>query len=265
MDVNKIIIKQSSFTDKQINIPVELNWDYLGLDMAIDEYEAAAINEVIGYGRDFEIDRFANAPMSGSPYSTAISYEFNFYSGGSLNDRTNWRNDYRSEGFTTGNIYYYDDNFTNSFFKLDLYDSIDEKKQKNYITLILPTQQGLKMDAINQRTPVTIKRPYFVLDYIGDKEGYFIYWLKKRTFLDIDTFYMTAKFYNGKYGTFTKMMNTPQSDIGTNYSFNAPSYFYYKVQLDYDKRSYQVFDVTTGERVGTPNSIKWYEYVNPPQ
>ncbi len=33
---------------KQINIPVQLTWDYLGLDMAIDEYEANVISEVIG-------------------------------------------------------------------------------------------------------------------------------------------------------------------------------------------------------------------------
>ena len=100
--------------------------------------------------------------------------------------------DYRAEGFTTQEIYYYTNNFSNSFFKLDLYDNFDEKRQKNYITIIIPTQQGLTMSAIMQTTDVTIKKPSFVLDYVGDKEGFFIYWLKKKNFLDIDTFYMTA-------------------------------------------------------------------------
>jgi hypothetical protein len=63
------------------------------------------------------------------------------------------------------------------------------------------------MDAVMQKNPVSIKKPYFVLDYVGDKEGFFIYWLKKRTFLDIKTFYMTAKFYDAKKGIFVKMMN----------------------------------------------------------
>ena len=36
MSVNKFVIRQEVGVDKQINIPVELKWDYLGLDMAID-------------------------------------------------------------------------------------------------------------------------------------------------------------------------------------------------------------------------------------
>jgi hypothetical protein len=96
---------------------------------------------------------------------------------------------------------------------LDLYDNVDEKRQTNYVTIIIPTQQGLKMDAFMQTTPVTINKPSFVLDYVGDKEGFFIYWLKKREFLDISTFYMTAKFYDAKNGYFTKMMNMPQSSL----------------------------------------------------
>ena len=175
MDVSKFFIRQNTLTAKQINIPIQLDWDYLGLEQSVDEYEKEVITEVIGIGRDFEIDRFANAPFTGTSQETAIKYQFYFYSGGTLTNPLNWRLDYRSEGFTTGNIYYYDNNFANSFFKLDLYDSTDDKKQKNYITIIIPTQQGLKKDAILQRQPVTIKMPDFVLDYIGDKEGFFLY------------------------------------------------------------------------------------------
>ena len=263
MDVNKFFIRQDKLITKQINIPIQLDWDYLGLDQSVDEYEKEVITEVIGVGRDFEVDRFSNAPFSGTSQETAIKYQFYFYSGGTLTDPLNWRMDYRGEGFTTGNIYYYDNNFANSFFKLDLYDSTDDKKQKNYITIIIPTQQGLKKDAIMQRTPVTIKIPDFVLDYVGDKEGFFIYWLKKRTFLDINTFYMSAKFYNAMTGTYTKMMNVPQSTISGEHNFDNLTYFYYQVKLDYDKRTYQVFNTITGNREGTPLPIKWYEYVNP--
>ena len=263
MDVSKFFIRQNTLTTKQINIPIQLDWDYLGLDQSVDEYEKEVITEVIGVGRDFEIDRFANAPFTGTSQETAIKYQFYFYSGGTLTDQSNWRLDYRSEGFTTGNIFYYDNNFSNSFFKLDLYDSTDDKKQKNYITIIIPTQQGLKKDAILQRQPVTIKIPDFVLDYVGDKEGYFIYWLKKRTFVNIDTFYMSAKFYNAMTGTYTKMMNVPQSTIQGEHNFDSLTYFYYQVKLNYDKRTYQVFNTITGNREGTPLPIKWYEYVNP--
>mgnify|MGYP000642426503 CR=1 FL=1 len=59
MSVNKFVIRQDGFDNKQVNIPVELKWDYLGLDLAIEEYEKNIITEVIGVGRDFEISRFA--------------------------------------------------------------------------------------------------------------------------------------------------------------------------------------------------------------
>lgn len=273
--MNKITIQQNGITDKQINIPVQLTWDYLGLDMAIEEYETEVIKEVIGVGRDFEVSRFAHAPATGTTDTTEVNYEFYFYSGGSMNDINNWSINYVGEGFSPQNIYYYEAPFANSFFKLDFYDSTDEKQQTNYLTVIIPTQQGLTMTSQMQRTEVSIKKPKFILDYIGDKEGFFIYWLKKRTFLNIDTFYMTAKFFNGKTGKFTKMMtgrgsnpldrtNGPQALLadGNKYTFDNMSYFYYTVKLDYEKQNYQVFN-TYGQRLGTNIPIKWYEYVNP--
>ena len=279
MDVNKIQIRQDGLINKELVIPIQLTWDYLGLDQSIDEYEANIIKEVTGTYGDFEVTRFAHAPIAISdPYSdnafefTDIQYEFNFYSGGSLSTSASWRNNYMSEGFTPQEIYYYTNNFTNSFFKLDLYDNVDEKRQTNYITIIIPTQQGLTMPAIMQRTPVNIKKPYFVLDYVGDKEGFFIYWLKKRNFLNIKTFFMTAKFYDAKNGYFTKMMNMPQSSIvGDKFTFDSTQYFYYRVELDYEKQNYQVFSMNRyqteysnlGERAGATIPIKWYEYVNP--
>ena len=276
MNVNKFQIKQGGVTNKQINIPVQLQWDYLGMDLSIDEYEVKMIEEVIGKGRDFEVSRFAHAPATGTTDNTEVNYEFYFYSGGSLNDQSNWRLDYQSEGFTPQEIYYYRNNFANSFFKLDLYDTPDEKKQTNYVTIILPTQQGFTMEAQMQRNLVNIKKPKFVLDYIGDKDGFFIYWLKKRTFLNIDTFYMSAKFYDAKVGQFKTMMtgrgsnpldltNGPQYNlVGNKYAFDNTQYFYYTVKLNYRTLAYEVLN-TYGQRLGTNIPIKWYEYVNPTQ
>jgi hypothetical protein len=273
MSVNKFVIKRTNFDDKQVNIPVELKWDYLGLDMSIQEYERQVITEVIGDGRDFEVSRFVHAPATGTTDNTEINYQFYFYSGGSMDDINNWRVNYLSEGFTPQEVYYYENNFSNSFFKLDFYDTPDEKQQTNYLTIILPTQQGLTMDTQMQRTLVSIKKPEFVLDYVGDKEGFFIYWLKKRNFLNINTFYMSAKFFNAKTGQFTTMMtgkgtnpleltNGPQALIkGNKYGFDNTQFFYYTVKLDYPTQTYQVYN-TYGQRLGTNLPIKWYEYVN---
>jgi hypothetical protein len=273
MSVNKLTILRDELVDKQLTIPIQFTWDYIGQDQSIEAYETEVITEVIGVGRDFEVSRFAHSPLTGATNDpTDIKYEFYFYSGTSLDSPSNWISDYRAEGFTTQEIYYYSNNYSNSFFKLDLYDNFDEKRQKNYVTIIIPTQQGLKMNAIMQTTPVTINKPFYILDYVGDKEGFFLYWLKKRTFLDINTFYMTAKFYDAKQGVFVKMMNMPQSSLsGNKYVFDKSQYFYYRVNLDYDKQEYQVFNMNPnqtiylndGERAGTLEPIKWYEYVNP--
>lgn len=289
--MSNYIIPKTGFVDKYINIPVQINWDYLGIDDLLDRYESDVIREVVGDGRDFEVSRFAHAPLTGGTESTQINYEFYFYSGGSLSNINNWNTNYLNEGFTTQEIYYYTNSFSNSFFKLDFYDTVDEKRQTNYFTIILPTQQGAIMQAQMQRTQVDIKKPKFILDYIGDKEGFFIYWLKKKTFLNISTFYMTAKFFNAKTGGFIKMMtgrgwdkgsltpcstpfpfsnpeltNGPQPFISCNgsnfYNFDNTKYFYYTVQLDYDTQTYQVFN-TYGQRLGTDIPIKWFEYVNP--
>ena len=272
MNVSKQIL-YSGFTGNHINIPINLDWEYLDVDAEIKEYETSVVSELITTDNDFEVDRFFHADYNNK---SEINYEFYFYEGSSLSNSANWKIDYRAEGFTTQDVYYYSNSFTNSFFKLDLYDSPIESQQENYITIILPTQQGLRMTTKMQTTDVQIRKPQFLLDYVGDKEGFFIYWLKKRNFLDVSTFYMSAKFYNAKTGQFTKMMtgkgtnpldqtNGPQVYLsGNKYAFDSTQYFYYTVKLDYTTQTYQVFN-TQGQRMGTNIPIKWFEYVNPPQ
>ena len=110
---------------------------------------------------------------------------------------------------------------------------------------------------------VEIKKPNFVLDFIGDKEGYFIYWLKDPNYINIDTFYMGAKFFNAKTGQFSRFLNKRQTSISERFNFDKSKSFYYKVQLDTEKYIYEVFDVETNQRVGTNSEIKWFEYMNP--
>lgn len=261
MNVSKQILF-SGFTSNRINIPINLDWEYLDVDSEIKEYETSILNELITTDKDFEVNRFFHADYNNK---SEINYEFYFYEGASLSNVSNWKIDYRAQGFTTQEVYYYSNSFRNSFFKLDLYDSPIESQQENYITIILPTQQGLRMATKMQNTDVQIRKPQFILDYVGDKEGFFIYWLKKRNFLDISTFYMTAKFFDGKTGQFVRMMNRPQSTIqGNKFVFSSSDYFYYRVEMDYLTHSYQVYDIINpNDRVGGTVPIKWYEYVNP--
>ena len=86
-------------------------------------------------------------------------------------------------------------------------------------------------------------------------------------YLNIDTFYMSAKFFDANIGQFIRMMNTPQTMLANSsnpYTFNQEDYFYYQVKLNYPTQKYEVFSFPNNARVGIESQpIKWYEYVNP--
>ena len=228
--------------DKYINIPIEIKWDFLGQDDAVEEYQQKVVEEVIGIPGDFEVLRFAHAPYNNGT-KTDIKYDFHFFSDLQLDSNgdlvptvpvnpsqqvltssaTDWVSSYIPEGFTAIEIYYY---------------------VKMYGT-----------------TGLIMMTPSFKLDYVGDKEGFFLYWLRNTKFLDISKFYMTAKFFDARLGIFVKMTNTPQSLIPSKFTFNPEDYFYYEVRLNYNEKTNEVWD--NNNRVGTTSSIKWYEYINP--
>ena len=267
MDANRIKIVKTGI-DEYVNIPINMQWDFTGRDEAISEYETSVIEEVIGQGTDFEISRFPQDIFS--DFTSAINYEFYFYDyllPITANTIGNWGISYLNVGFTPQQIYYYAKPFTKSFFKLDLYNSPEDKNQQLYLSIILPVQQGDTQTVIlsPQIGPIEIKKPKMILDYIGDKEGFFIYWLRKRDYIDVDKFYMTANFFDGRTGVFRQMTNTKQDLITPNkFTFDNSKYFYYRVDLDYNNKTYKVYSTSTNLRVGdsiTP--IKFYEYVNP--
>jgi hypothetical protein len=283
MTVNKIQLTIPRNQDRVIQIPVMLDWDLLDPENEITAIENQITAEVAGRPIDFETDRFSHSghtrpiersvnenpvAIPGSPdIITDINYEFRFFSGGSVNGQSsvsNWVLDYRALGFNTDEVYYFSNGFKNSFFKLDFYDTPVESDQTNYLTIILPTTQGERMPAVMQGQNVTIKKPQYKLDWVGDRKGYFIYWVKTRTYVNINTFYMSCKFWDAKTGTFIRMINRPQAlQVINSFSPNQVFNFYYQVVLDYPTQTYTVYDTISFDRVGTSDPIKWYEYVTP--
>lgn len=257
-----------------MTFPVELKWDYIGYEDSITEYQNQVIEEVVGKPKNFEVFRFAHAS---SEDTNSINYNFYFYNGGYTPNYTtftaatssSWTKSYLAAGYTTKDLYYVRRSFNQSFFKIDFYDSPNDAKQKIYFTNILPTSQGKKTTAsISESLPnVKINIPDFQLDYVGDKEGFYLYWLRDKEFYNLDTFYMSAKFFSAKDGQFIRMMNKGQFETPINqgnwWNFDKERYFYYKVVLDYNTKTYQVFDYNN-VRVGVEgNPLKWYEYINP--
>ena len=80
-------------TDKQINIPIEIKWDFTERDQAIDVYQEQIVGDLIGEPTDFELSRFSHQsylPLSGGTnLQTSVNYEFNFFdSGQTINNRS---------------------------------------------------------------------------------------------------------------------------------------------------------------------------------
>lgn len=274
--------------DTQFNLPLEINFDNLGREDLIKQYEDDVLEQIINPVEDFETTRYSHnkwLDVNNVP-KNSTTYEFSFFNRTISVENTTPANsnlwvpsytyvdptvyqNYSGITFTDKELYYYVNSFKRSFFKIDFYDTTDSENQQIYFTIVIPTQQGQKQQVDigtpNVPKPVDIRTPIFNLDYVGDKEGYFIYWLKSREYIDLNTFYMSAKFFNAKIGQFVRMTNRPQSDISQKFNFNKSEYFYYKVELDDTNYEYEVFQAYgAGNRVGQLNNgIKWFEYVNP--
>lgn len=270
MSVNKYKLTRPT-DDRQVDIPIEIKWDFTDRDQAIDQYQLNVIENIIGEPNDFELFRFShNSYLSANTNTevTKIFYEFYFFdTGQTISNQSSWINSYLTEGFNSLEVYSFSKPFTKSFFKLDFYDKKDQQDQILYFSIILPVQQGFTdtVNISNYLQNVQIKKPKMGLDFIGDKEGFFIYWLRDREYVDVDEFFMSAKFFDARLGIFVRMMNQPQSNlIGSYYTFNSDDYFFYKLKMDYPSRTYEVFSTQTNNRVGDEiNPIRWYEYVNP--
>jgi hypothetical protein len=275
--VNKFKILLNNQNNKQINIPIKMEYDSYGQDDDITVFQEKTEQEIVGKPIDFEIKRFAHSAYTvnlSAVQTTEINYNFYFFdrlTNITTSTIANWKTSYRDTGlFTDRNLYYFEKPFTKSFYKLDLYDSPNDTNQTIYLTLIIPIQQGKKVPITNNTiTPylntIDLTVPQFTLDCVGNnKESFYIYWINNQRFVNVTNFYMSAKFFNGKTGRFTRMINRSQGSMGSKFTFKPENYFYQKVYLNYTTGLYSIYDSLSNTRIGTPsNPINWYEYVSP--
>lgn len=264
MDVNKFKLLQNNDNQYQIVLPIQTDNFYLGLDMGIDEIESEVIKEVIGLPKNYEIARFVLKEDTNSTNGdTSLNINFKFF-----NFSTNsWNSSYLTV-FQQQQIYYNTTAFSNSFFKLDFYDKNDNKNQKIIFTVVIPTQQG-KFENV-QIFPswypnggfANLKTASFQLNYLQDKEGYFIYFLEDQTIINLTDFYVTFKFFNGNTGQFIQFLTQDPSTF-TNNNFNPDDYQYLKAVLNYSDYTYK-YTTLDGVPIGNElNPINLYEYINP--
>lgn len=270
-------------SDLNVNIPINLDFSIDGKEDLIKEYENEVVEKVINPINDFEVVRFSHDIWYTNEGEERydLNHEFYFYDRTKEIEDTNSDDDFRYvidynfsdediySGITFNNneIFFYANSFRKSFFKIDLYDTNQTENQKLYLTIIIPTQQGNTKEVnIGSQfvvNTVDIKTPSFKLDSVGDKEGYFIYWLKNQDYLNINTFYASAKFFNAKTGQFIRLTTEPQTSLPNKYNFNKSVKHFYRVELNYDNFTYKFFSANNSSRRGTNTPLRWYEYINP--
>lgn len=274
---NNIVNPDGTNQELGVKVLVSGAWDLNGVNDSIDKFENEIIQQVINPIQDVETIRYAHKPWVFKFWEgltkSSTNYDFYFYSATTdssvtaTTDDSRWVMDYRANGYTDSQIYYNEGVFSKSYFKLDFYDTKKTTRQQIYLTIIIPTQQGEKISTQIGQSTVQIRKPKFILDHVGDKEGYYYYWLKNKDFLDIETLYMSCKYYDASLGQFKRMTNTSQGEFPNKFNFSQEDYFYYKVNLDYENFQYEIYSELPSKfsiRVGTEsNPIKWYEYINP--
>lgn len=251
--MNKIKIVKTN-TNNQIQIPIFENWDYSNREESINEYSQDILRELAGTGFDYEIARFEKRPVyvnSTGSNRTQIKHVFKFY-----NPETNtWDENYINPNyFSFNDIKNNDKSFKNSFFKLDLYDRMEQSKRKNFLTIILQNNQDT-FNYNNNGKDYVLKKPSYSLNYNTTSEGFFIYWFKDKEILNLDNLYITAKFFNSKTGEFVTFLNQ-----SSNIKKILDSQFYYKVNFNFLNYTYYYSLTTDNNEVET---IEWYEYLNP--
>lgn len=168
---------------KFISIPLNLSADNNGYEDVINTIIQKEVNLTINPFIDLETFKFSASQYNTSTPSTPV---LNFYF---VNSANTYNVSFINAGFTNDDILNTKNRLTKSFFRLDFYDGIDEKR--NFLF-----SEFLSVN-LNQT-------PSFVLDRI--------FWIKNDTnFINGEYRYMyfDATFFNAKDGTIKKFINKP--------------------------------------------------------
>jgi len=244
MAVNRLNIKAST-ADKSITIPIGQTFDEVGNEQLVRTWEEVELQDNINVIQDYETTRYAYA---NNISANTISYAFEFWDA----TTTSYVDNFNVLGFLDRDLAKPKKAFTRSFFKFDFYDSPIRKEQKIMFTNILPLNNCMKelKSVIVAEDPTEyfaqlaadplgtpkygVYQPICLLGPLhGRSENYYIQWLKDRELTEINTFYMSCKFYNAKTGKVTNMINESPtlSQITNGEVLSYPEWFYYQVKL----------------------------------
>ena len=287
MSVNRIQIRVKP-GEKNVTIPLGQSFDEVGREQLITDWENIELEDAVNMIQDYETTRYYYGNITNQ---NKIYYEFRFFDSVNANYGANSVN-FNNADFTDADLYRNRKSFTQSFWKFDYYDTPLRAEQKLMFTIIMPTTNCSKYEvpidphedpvAYYQQqaqglTPVyDVWEPKIQLGPVrGKDEGYYIHWMKKRDLFEIETFYVSCKFFNAKTGKVVRFLN--DDPTGNNGPLEPTEWFYYQVDLDINQlgtpkynylvREFNNIAYTMGVTLGEKgmdeiiNPIRWYEYI----
>jgi len=212
--------------DTNIIIPLNLEFDPMDNSEIIEELIRKEKRKSVNINKDLEKVRYS--PIL---FPKPIQFRINFYDC----DTETFYLDYKYIGFNTDGTSN-DDRlkkvFSNSFYVMDFYDSMDSRTQTKLFSTIIPTIP------INQNIDRISIISRFLINP-GD-EGYFLYYLK-----DIDfpkDIFMKLTFFNAKTGKRISFFNPVKSGSGkVNANDYKDEFLYFKFIFN-KNNTYEIID-----------------------
>lgn len=212
-----------------------------------------------------------------------------------------WIDEYYPQEFNKEELVLFSNAVKNSFFKLDFFDTTSRERQKLQLTKIIPMylsnlafydvdydgiadyeddmvdidgdgdddntagneDYGDRFESsqlIKPNQTGTYIVPNLYSNNVKNNEISDLFVFKSLETKPFNEFYMSCRFFNAKTGDVVRMTNDPLIDSG----INPKKDFYYKVKLDRQKLTYEIYeysDGVEGDRVGDSedNPLMFYQ------
>jgi hypothetical protein len=232
---------------KRITIPFAQQTKNTGYSNLIQNLIREQKDKVVNPMEDVEKIKF-NSASGGTQTKIGLELEFFFYNV----ESGSYGNNYTSAGFTEEEVSEKRNNIKNSFYRVDFYDSNNQREQNFLFSEFLN---------VNQKTSST----KFKLDRL--------YWFKEDSkFINEENptyreLYMEVTFFNAKNGLTTKFLNTTLSGSINLDTYNGnPNWRFGKIRLlnpYFDEENIgsknRLFYVDTSINANTDASMSFYE------
>jgi hypothetical protein len=230
---------------KRIIIPFSQEYKNTGYSNLVQNLIREEKDKAVNPIEDIEKIKF-NSAVFGEQTKSNLNLEFYFYN----EENDSYGTNYENAGFTSEEISQKRNNIRNSFYRIDFYDSNNQREQNFLFSEFLN---------INQKTDSTTF-PLRRLYWFKEDEKF----VKENTYREI---YMEVTFFNAKTGLTTKFLNTTLSGAVNLDTYNAnPNWRYGKIRIlnpyfneDNVASQNRIFYVDTSINANTSDLMKFYQ------